>query len=827
MINMMFKTQLICCIIVFFIGVFYFFTVKNKKSKSHIWYSTLLITSFLQLIFDVLSVITVNHLDTIPSWINKIVHQSFMALMLVIFFAVYKYLEAVIEAEIGKAFRSAKWAYIPLVISFLGVIFLPIYYKETPQGNYSYGPGPINIYISIVIYVVLIFCLLIRYGRMIPAKKTRAIVVAMLSEAVIAGYQAFVPTALISCLGITLLNLSFYLMVENPDAVLVELLKKETERADVANRAKTDFLANMSHEIRTPINSMVGMTEMILREDDKDKIKEYATDVQNATKSLLNIINDILDITKIEAGKMTIIPTEYSFSSLIKETVGMMEFRIKDRDLGFDVDIDSRIPDKLFGDDIHIRQILVNLLNNAFKYTAEGSVSLQIKLLPESTDKQAHIRFAVKDTGQGIKKEDMDKIMIPYERFDVTKNRNIEGSGLGLPITFKLLAGMGSKMQVESEYGKGSEFSFILQQEIVDNTPISKVSNEPDQKQEKKYAPAFEAPDACILVVDDNKMNRKVFKALLAKMRIQIDEASGGKECIEMVQKKAYDIIFMDHMMPEMDGIETYQILKQMEDYPSKKAPVVVVTANAVIGAKDRYIVKEGFRAYLSKPIDYEKLEKVIKTLLKRDKVHVVEQSDETTVVKKDDELPIINGVDWGYARNHFLNQEDMLQTMAFFHLSIDEDAEELRELYQHLDEENGFKNYCTKIHSMKNSAATVGIVPLAGMAKVLEDAAREEQRERIDVLMPVFEEKWLSYKILLKDLAATGADGQEVADESKWEAFVLKIRQAAENMDIDALDELSEEMKNYQFPKQYEEMCQKIQAAIVRFDIEYLLTVQ
>ena len=822
---MMYKTQLICCIIVFFIGVFYFVSVKNRKTKSHIWYSTLLITSVLQLIFDVLSVVTVNNPDTIPLWINNLVHQCFMALMLVIFLAVYKYLETVIEAEIGKQFHSAKWVYIPLAISFLGVILLPIHYMETPQGNYSYGPGPVNIYVSIAIYVILIFRLLLKYGKMISPKKTRAIAIAMLSEAIIASYQAIVPTALISCLGITLLNLSFFIMVENPDAALVELLKKETKRADVANRAKTDFLANMSHEIRTPINSMVGMTEMILREDDKDKIKEYATDVQNATKSLLNIINDILDISKIEAGKMTIVSAEYSFSGLMKEIISMMEFRMKDRDLGFDVQIDSSIPDKLLGDDIHIRQVLVNLLNNAFKYTAEGTVSLKVELLPTSTEKHAHIKFVVKDTGQGIKKEDMEKIMIPYERFDITKNRNIEGSGLGLPITFKLLAGMGSRMYVESQYGQGSEFSFELCQEIIDNTPISDIEQEQESRQIKKYVPAFEAPNACVLVVDDNKMNRKVFKALLSKTRIEVDEASSGKECIELVQKKAYDIIFMDHMMPEMDGVETYSILKKMEDYPSKKTPVVVVTANAIIGAKDRYIVKDGFRAYLSKPLEYDKLEKVIKMLLKKSKIQTVEQEPEESKAE-DAELPIINGVDWGYAENHFNSRSDMLQTMAFFRASIDEDMEELKGLYQDLENADGYKKYCTKIHSMKNSAATVGIIPLAGMAKVMEDAAREEKKETIQSLMPVFEEKWMSYKGLLGELISDEWEKKEQADEQKWMEFKADVRKAAEEMDIDRLDDLSAQMGQLEFPDSCKDEVQNIQAAIVRFDVEYLLTV-
>ncbi len=821
---MMFKTQLICCIIVFFIGVFYFVSVKNKKSKSHKWYSTLLIASVLQLIFDVFSVITVNNLDTIPPLVNKLVHQSFMALMLMIFFAVYKYLETVIEEEIGDRYKSVKWAYFPLLISFIGVILLPIYYMETPKGNYSYGPGPANIYISIAIYVILIMRLVIKYGRMIAPKKTLAVVVAMLSEAIIAGYQLIVPTSLISCLGITLLNLSFYLMVENPDAVLVELLKKESKRADDANRAKTDFLANMSHEIRTPINSMVGMTEMILREKDTDKIKEYAGDVQSATKSLLNIINDILDITKIEAGKMTIMPVEYSFSSMMNEIISMMEFRIKDRELAFRIDIDQRIPDKLLGDDLHIRQVLVNLLSNSFKYTAEGSVTLSVKLMSESADKTAILRFSVKDTGQGIKQDDIDKIMIPYERFDVTKNRNIEGSGLGLPITFKLLAGMGSKMQVESEYGKGSEFSFVLEQEIVDYTPISEIKTDTEKEKVHTYVPTFTAPDACVLVVDDNKMNRKVFKALLSKTKIQIDEASGGKECIEMVQKKAYDIIFMDHMMPEMDGLETYNILKEMQDYPSKKAPVVIVTANAVIGAKDRYIVKEGFRAYLSKPLDYEKLEKVIKTLLKRHLVKEAEVEVEENVTEE--ELPMINGLDWSYAGNHFLNREDMLNTVKFFYHSIDGDLKELQDLYMKLEEEDGYKNYCTKIHSMKNSVATVGIIPLAGMAKVMEDAARSQRRDIIDSFMPVFEEKWLSYKEHLKAVIPKREGTAEKVDEACLQELFHKIRKAAEDMDITSLDELAEEMDNYTPEEKDKAKCMEIREAIARFDVEYLLTI-
>ncbi len=822
---MIFKTQLICCLIVFFIGVFYFVSVKDKKTQSHKWYSLLLITSILQLVFDVLSVITVNNLHAIEPWVNKLVHQCFMALMLAIFFAVYRYLETMIYEEIGDKFKSAEWAYVPLVISFIGVLVLPIYYAETPEGNYSYGPGPINIYISIAIYVVLILRLIIMYGRMISPKKTTAIVVAMLSEAVIAGYQAFVPTALISCLGITLLNLSFYLIVENPDAVLVELLKKETQRADVANRAKTDFLANMSHEIRTPINSMLGMTEVILREKDEKKIKEYALDIQDATKSLLNLINDILDISKIEAGKMEIVNVEYSFAAMIEEVLNMVDFRIKDRNLRFDVDIDGNIPDKLTGDDVRIRQVLVNLLSNAFKYTAEGDVTFKAKLIPESDEKEACIWFSVKDTGMGIKKEDMDKILVPYERFDVDKNRNIEGSGLGLPITFKLLAGMGSKMRVESEYGTGSEFSFVLKQQIVNPTPISQIKMAKEETTPHTYTPAFEAPDAKVLVVDDNKMNRKVFKALLKKTKIQIDEASSGKECLEMVQKRAYDIIFMDHMMPEMDGVETYHILKEMKDYPSQKAPVVIVTANAIKGAKDKYIVKEGFRAYISKPIDYVKLEKTIKALLKKNLIHNVSRTEDE-IGNTEEELPIINGLDWEYAKNHFPEQKDMLQALNFFYYSIESEAGELQFLYERIHEPDGYVNYCTKVHSMKNSAAIVGIIPLTGMAKVLEDASKREERGTIDVLTPVFLKEWYSFKERLQDLVVPEANHQNQMSMEGWNTFMGGIRIAAADMDIDALDKIMADMSVYNVPEECRDRYQTIREAVGRFDVEFLMTV-
>ena len=823
---MMFKTQLICLIIVFFIGLYYFFS-ERKRSRTHRWYSALLIVSLFQLLFDVLSVYTVNHLETVPAWLNRLVHQLFMSLMLSIFFVVYKYLEIVIKEEVGAKLKSTLWVFLPLAVSFLGVLFLPIYYMETPQGNYSYGPGPINIYISIFVYVILIGRMLIVHGKSIPRKKRWAIIIALLSEAVIAILQAIFPTWLISCLGVTILNLSFYIMVENPDAALVEMLKKETQRADVANQAKTTFLAHMSHEIRTPINAILGMNEMILRESNEKHIIEYAGDVKGATNSLLGIINDILDITKIEAGKVTIIPVEYSFSGMMEEVISMMNFRAKSKKLRFIIDIDEDIPDKLRGDDIRNKQILMNLLSNAIKYTKEGSVTLQAKLMEGTNDKKAEIFFSVADTGIGIKPEDIERLYIPFERIEEKRNRKIEGTGLGMSIVMQLLNMLGGKMMITSEYGKGSEFSFTLKQDVIDPTPIGKIDFESKSMQAKhNYAVLFEAPKAKILAVDDNDINRKVFRSLLKKTKIQIDEAASGKECLELVKENHYDIIFMDHMMPEMDGVETFKILKEMKDYPCEHTPVVILTANAIAGSKAKYMTM-GFQAFLPKPVDVNKLEVVIERLLKKDLIEYKKPKEAPGQEENmADELPAVYGIDWNYAKGHFNEREDLMEALRMFYMSIDSEAKELERLYASLYEPEGMKNYCTKVHSMKNSAMLLGIIPLGGMAKGLEDGSRNKEADVVEALHSVFLGKWCAYKDLLSEIFKVDEQKDAGAHSEEIEAVIVKIKAAAEDMDIDTLDVLLKELEKYSFAGEESEKIEKIKDAIVRFDIEYLMEI-
>lgn len=827
----MYKTQITCAILIFFIGVLYFIS-PNKKSRSSKWFSALLVCTFLQLIFDVLSVYTVNHLYTVPAIVNRAVHIFYMGFMLSIFYMVYKYLETIIEEEIGRRIKRYDSSVIPLVITILGVIFLPLSYVESPKGNYSYGPAAFMTYIGVAIYVVLILKLLFQYSGSIPKKKRRAIYIALLSEIPIAIYQIIIPEALITCLGMVLINLGIYMTTENPDALLAEQLEKEKKRADVANKAKTDFLANMSHEIRTPITAVLGMNELILRETKETATRQYARDIEGAAKSLLSIINDILDITKIEAGKLTVISVEYDFYTVIKDVVNMISFKAKMKELEFKVVIDENIPEKLMGDDIRLRQILVNLLNNAVKYTHKGTITLKITTGEPESENTAKLCFSVKDTGIGIKEEDMQKLCTPFERIEEKRNRNIEGTGLGMSITKQLLGLLGSELKVYSVYGEGSEFSFELCQEIVDPAPVGKFDEHTDAF-DAEYRHAYEAPDARILLVDDNELNRRVFIGLLKETKIRIDEAENGKQCLEKISKQAYDIIFMDHMMPEMDGIETLKVMKEMVDYPSKNAPVVILTANAIVGAREKYL-REGFDAFLEKPIDFKKLEDLTEELLDDSLLQEVTrplaesaggESRMDTVA-----LPFVEGLDWKYAGIHFNDEQAMLETVDFFVSTLDYDANELEKLFADIQTEEGRTGYCTKVHSMKNSAATIGIVPLAGMAKVLEDAARNGETAVLETVTPVFLERWRGYKEKLAVFARVSEDATvKSANDFQEEITQIlhRIKTAAEDMDIDELDRLKGQLEEYQFDEDRQEDIEKICMAVANFDVEFLQSMQ
>ena len=828
----MYKGQVICIIVILFIGILHFLSVYkgNKQSKPSVWFSRLLVMSFFQLLFDIWSVYTVNHLDTVSPILNRVVHIGYMSLMQMLFYLAYKYLESVVEEEIGIQFPYSKYANIPITVVNLGVIFLPLVYIETPKGNYSYGPAAYTLYIGVAIYLGLIIKNLVKYWNDIPVKIRTAMIIVILSELVVAIYQIIIPTALITCLAIVLLNLGIYLTTENPDAVLVELLAKETKRADIANQAKTDFLAKMSHEIRTPINAVLGMNEVILRETREENIRGYAKDVEGAANSLLSIINDILDITKIEAGKVSIIPVSYDFSSIVHDVTNMISFKARAKSLEFKVSIDENIPNRLFGDDVRIRQILVNVLNNAVKYTHEGSVTLDIHLLPCEEKDMVRVSFSVTDTGIGIKEEDIPKLFVPFERIEEKRNRGIEGTGLGMNITMQLLSLMDSVLNVESVYGEGSTFSFVLKQGIIDAAPIGNLEKRiREQAKDYVYTGIFTAPEACVLVVDDNATNLKVMVNLLKPTKIEVDVADGGYECLEMVRKKHYDLIFLDHMMPDLDGIETLVQMKQLPDSMCQNVPVVALTANAITGAKEMYLEK-GFDAFLAKPIVPEKLEQMIMDLLPKELLVAgiegeEEQSEESALnglpAITEDFLPTVEGIDWNYGLLHLRDAQLLKDTVIDFYRTIDSEADFLEQQYRDVkDSEEALKQYRIKVHAMKNSAALIGAASLSGVAKLLEYAARDGKLDVIHTVTPVFLEDWRSYKEKLRNCLPE-EEKQIMEDVSVVMDLLECLCSAMEDMDIDASDDAMNKLRQYEYTEETQKLIDELSTAVVNLDSE------
>ena len=626
--------------------------------------------------------------------------------------------------------------------------------------------------------------------------------------------------------------------------------RKEAETAKqealAANEAKGKFLAHMSHEIRTPINAVLGMDEMILRESKEENIKEYAMDIYTAGQTLLSLINDILDFSKIDSGKMEIVPVEYDISSLIHDLVNMVSQRAKNKNIRFEMEIDREIPSRLYGDDVRIRQILTNILTNAVKYTHEGSVWLRVQ--SSRTEDTAALRFEVEDTGIGMKEEDLSKLSAEFERIEEDKNRNIEGSGLGMSITIQLLALLGSSLEVESTYGKGSKFYFELEQKIIEHTPIGDFEARVKRSAENyDYKTKFYAPDAKLLVVDDNAVNRKVLRNLLKETQIQITDAEKGMECLELVQKNHYDLIFLDHMMPEMDGVETLHRIKELSDFPCENTPIVVLTANAVSGAKEQYL-SEGFDDFLSKPIVSEKLENMVKKMLPEELLREAADESKTDLPQQSpagvledflEELPMVDGLDWHYAWLHLPDKELLKYTMKEFYAQIDSAAEYLEQAYKQIEKSEQLEQYQTQeypqiaesellkqyriqVHAMKGLAATVGITPLFGLAKILEYAARDGKIDVIMSLTAVFLEEWRSYRQKLQGVFGIGTEKKkEVTDYSVMRALVEMVRLSMQELDIDQADELMGQLQAYKYSDEMNQNIKKLAEAVTNLDAE------
>ena len=398
------------------------------------------------------------------------------------------------------------------------------------------------------------------------------------------------------------------------------------QQAVMASKAQAQFLASMSHEIRTPINAVIGMNEMILRESENETIQEYAHNIQRSSNMLLGLVSDVLDFSKIESGQLELVLDDYNLAGLIKDEMVLLNARASGKAISTVLEISENLPTALRGDEIRIKQIVTNLLSNAVKYTKEGTVTFSV-FSNWKGDEEVLLSFAIQDTGVGIRPEDMENIFSSFKRLELDKNRHIEGTGLGLNIAKSLVEQMDGTITVDSKYGKGSIFTVTIPQKVVDKTPIANVDEAISKLRSENVKPGqkFTAPDASILVVDDNMMNLSVIGALLKRTKMQMDFAESGRKCLELSKEKAYNIILMDHMMPELDGIETLHKLREDEENPNQKAVVVALTANAIAGCREMYI-EHGFDDYCSKPIKADALDELLLCYLPSELVQPVEE---------------------------------------------------------------------------------------------------------------------------------------------------------------------------------------------------------
>ncbi len=605
-----------------------------------------------------------------------------------------------------------------------------------------------------------------------------------------------------------------------------EKLAVSAQKEQAANIAKSQFLSNMSHEIRTPINAIMGMDEIILRETKDGAIREYAENIRTASTSLLGLVNDILDFSKIEAGKMEIIPVEYELSSVLNNLATMVRMRAEKKGLTLSVEAAPDLPTVLYGDEIRIKQVATNILTNAVKYTEQGGVTLRVTF-EKADDQTILLRFAVQDTGIGIKPEDLGKLFNAFERIEEERNRTIEGTGLGMNITKRLLDLMGSQLEVASVYGEGSTFSFAVEQRVVDWTPIGDFEEAYRRAVSKEHAyhECFIAPDAHVLVVDDTKMNLTVMRGLLKETQMHLDEAGSGQECLALTEKTKYDVILLDHRMPGMDGVETLAALRAQEGGKNRTTPVVCLTANAISGAREWYL-EQGFNDYLTKPVNGKQLEAMLLKYLPPELVSMTCAHPHQDEDEGGEELPAwlseIPHLDTAMGLQNCGSAKDYLSALQIFRESVAENAAAIEGFFEAKD----WQNYTTKVHALKSSARIIGATELSERAARLEDAGNRSYIEEIEKDTPTLLELYRSCGETLAPLDAPAKQEQEDLPEidsaALHEAYEA-ISEMATSFDYDSIQFVLAELEKNRVPENEAERYARLKAAAKKPDWDAL----
>ncbi len=613
--------------------------------------------------------------------------------------------------------------------------------------------------------------------------------------------------------------------------------------AKKADSARDIFLANMSHELRTPINTILGLNELIIRESQDEAVKEYALDIRQAGNILLTLVSDILDFTTLEAGRMELMEGIYDISSLLNDLINGISLQVRKKKLELRLDIAKDIPHKLLGDEIHLRQIIGNLLSNAVKYTEKGRITLHVSWRKVSSDK-IELYIIVKDTGVGIKEKDIPKLFGVFQRMNTTVRNKNERTGLGLAITSRLVGMMGGKLEVQSVYGKGSAFSFKVVQKVEDRTPLGDFEKQYNEslRSTENYRQKFIAPMGRILVVDDNAMNLAVAQGLLKQTRLQVDVASSGEECLELMRHKTYHLICMDHMMPVMDGVETLHKIRELESNPSADVPVIALTANAVPGAKEFYL-NEGFQDYLTKPIDADKFENMLIEYLPDSVVYLTQgqnvdleyemQDAELVLDIRESQLFVIgfnirNGL-------KYMGGDKALYSKVLrdFHLILKEKEEALRGFLKKGD----MPGYAIVVHSLKGNARNLGADELADEAFELEKMSKAGRLEDVEVRSPILFNMMKTMRSGLKvylDSEEENVEQDEKAaedalvpvTESEWRRGLEELAQRLDDFDGDSAGEKIKELKRYNRSESDRKMLRLCEKAVKDFAFDVALEV-